>query len=136
MCVISIEISVNHQKSLIFHWTLRVFFSTEHLPQPNIKGLTEQINVDRPTPVSCHIDYILTEDAKFTWSLSNKEIPSFTVNLMKYDNMAKYNSTLDHYFTREDHGKTITCSFFDMGNLRKYERSTAEVVDLLCKCIV
>ena len=114
----------------------RAFLSTEYPPQPNIEGLAGKINVDRPTPVSCHIEYFLTDDVKITWSLSNKELPSSPLHITNHDNMAKYNSTLNYTFTREDHGKTITCSFLDVGNLRHYEKSTAGVVDLLCKCIV
>ena len=125
---------MNFHKSSEIQLIRHVFWSTEYPPQPKIKGLAGKINVDRPAPVSCHIDYFVTDDVKMAWSLSNKEFPSFPLHITNHDNMAKYNSTLNYTFTREDHGEAITCSFSDMGNLRYYEKSTAGVVDLLCKC--
>ena len=100
---------------------------------PKIIGLDSSVVIDEQALVTCQINFTWTDNAQFAWSLSNKTLPSFPVYRTRNYNMTKYRSILDYDFTREDNGMTLRCSFLAKINHVTYEKSTVEVLDLLCK---
>ena len=104
------------------------------LPQLQIVGAEQTIDIDKPTDISCHIDYYLVSDVTFTWYLAHENMPGrHEESPSRTGNIGRYRSHFDHKFTPGEHLTNVTCKFLANNDIGEFAKTTYVTVRLQCK---